>query len=207
MRCFRVTSKGKTALAALAAVIISTPSQGVHADEKPEYLSEYVGQERRSIKSLSDDDISELTTGAGWGLAKAAELNGLPGPKHVLEMKKEISLTAEQEEKTKALYEEMNEKAIVLGRQLIRQERELNDRFARRDIDETILEELLTGISATYAALRYTHLSAHLRAPDILSDEQIGRYNELRGYSSKDPCAHIPEGHDPVMWRKHNNCD
>ena len=193
--------------AALAAAIILTPSQGVHAAEEPGYLSEYIGQERRSIKSLSDDDIRELTTGAGWGLAKAAELNGLPGPKHVLEMKNEINLTAEQEEEMKALYEEMNEKAIVLGRQLIAQEKELDDRFAQGDIDESTLEELLTGISATYAALRYTHLSAHLRAPDILSDEQIRRYNELRGYSSKDPCAHIPEGHDPVMWRKHNNCN
>jgi Spy/CpxP family protein refolding chaperone len=207
MNYFRAKLKQKTVLAALVAAIVSTFTQGVPAAEEPEYLSEYIGQERRSIKSLSDDDIRELTTGAGWGLAKAAELNGLPGPKHVLEMKDKISLTAEQEREMKALFEEMNEKAIVLGRQLIGQEKELNDRFAQRDIDESILEELLARISATYTSLRYTHLSAHLRTPDILSDEQIRKYNELRGYSSNDPCAHIPEGHDPVMWRKHNNCD
>jgi Spy/CpxP family protein refolding chaperone len=207
MKYFGVKSQRKTILAAFVAALISTSTQGVLAAEKPKYLSEYVGQEGRTIKSLSEDDIRELTTGAGWGLAKAAELNGLPGPKHVLEMKDEINLTPEQETRMKALFEEMREKAMVLGRQLIRQEKELNDRFAQRDIDESALEELLAGISATYTSLRYTHLSAHLRAPDILSDEQIRKYNELRGYSSDDPCAHIPEGHDPVMWRKHNNCD
>ena len=61
-----------------------------------EYTSKYVGQEKRDIKSLSDEDIKELKAGAGWGLAKAAELNELPGPKHILEMKKEIELTFEQ---------------------------------------------------------------------------------------------------------------
>jgi hypothetical protein len=207
MKYFRAKLKQKTILAALVAAIIAVFTQGVPAAEEPEYLSEYIGQERRSIKSLSDDDIRELTTGAGWGMAKAAELNGLPGPKHVLEMKERISLTAEQEIEMKALYEEMNEEAIVLGRQLIGLEKELDDRFAQGDVDESTLEELLTRISATYGSLRYTHLSAHLRTPDILSDEQIRRYNELRGYSSNDPCAHTPEGHDPVMWRKHNNCD
>ena len=31
-------------------------------------------------------------------------------------------------------------------------------------------------------------------------------YNSLRGYSSADPCSNIPTGHDPEMWRQHNNC-
>ena len=34
--------------------------------------------------------------GKGWGLAKAAELNGVPGPVHLMEMKEEIDLSAEQ---------------------------------------------------------------------------------------------------------------
>jgi len=32
-------------------------------------------------------------------------------------------------------------------------------------------------------------------------------YNELRGYSSDDPCENVPEGHDPEMWKRHNNCE
>lgn len=186
---------------------ISFNSSSIIAASEHEYKSKYIGQERRDIKSLSNDDIKELKAGAGWGLAKAAELNGLPGPKHILEMKKEIELTAEQESAVVVLYNDMNKEAIALGNELIEYEKELNNRFAERNIDEKVLDQLLTKISETYKSLRYTHLSAHLRTPSILTEAQIKKYNKLRGYSSDDPCANIPEGHDPVMWRKHNNCD
>ena len=188
-------------------VAISLNSLNIIAASEHEYKSKYIGQERRDIKSLSNDDIKELRAGAGWGLAKAAELNGLPGPKHILEMKKEIELTAEQERTVVALYNDMNKEAIALGYKLIEYERELNNRFAERNIDDKVLDQLLTKISETSKSLRYTHLSAHLRTPSILTEAQIKKYNKLRGYSSDDPCANIPEGHDPVMWRKHNNCD
>ena len=189
-------------IVALAANTASTIAESGH-----EYKSKYRGQETREIKSLSNVDIKELRAGAGWGLAKAAELNGLPGPKHILEMKKEIELTAEQERAVVAVYNDMRTEAIALGDQLIAYEKELNNRFAERDIDEKVLGQLLTKISETYKLLRYAHLSAHLQTPGILTEAQIKKYNKLRGYSSDDPCANIPEGHDPVMWRKHNNCD
>ena len=179
----------------------------VIAASEPGYKSKYIGQENRDIKSLSSEDINELRTGAGWGLAKAAELNGLPGPKHILEMKKEIELSTEQERMVSALFKEMNKEAIELGNKYIEYEKELNNRFAERNIDENVLEELLEKISETYKSLRYTHLAAHLKASNILTKSQIKKYNKLRGYSSDDPCVNIPQGHDPVMWRKHNNCD
>ena len=37
--------------------------------------SPYAGQETRTVKSFSPEDIAELRRGGGWGLAKAAELN------------------------------------------------------------------------------------------------------------------------------------
>ena len=67
-----------TWILALSAVVFSDYARSQHA-----HNSEYVGEERRQIKSLSDDDISELRQGGGWGLAKAAELNGVPGPAHL----------------------------------------------------------------------------------------------------------------------------
>jgi len=97
--------------------------------------------------------------------------------------------------------------AIELGNKLIEYEKELNNRFSEKNINEKVLEELLIKISETYKSLRYTHLSAHLKTPSILSEDQIKKYNKLRGYSSDDPCVNIPQGHDPVMWRKHNNCN
>jgi hypothetical protein len=56
----------------------------------------YAGQQTRSIKALSPEDIDELRKCAGMGLAKAAELNGYPGPLHVLALTKELRLTPDQ---------------------------------------------------------------------------------------------------------------
>jgi hypothetical protein len=58
--------------------------------------SPYAGQEARPIKALSDDDQSALTQGRGMGFAKAAELNGYPGPMHVIELSQRLALTPEQ---------------------------------------------------------------------------------------------------------------
>ena len=38
------------------------------------------------IKALSDHEVSALLDGHGSGFAKAAELNGYPGPTHVLDL-------------------------------------------------------------------------------------------------------------------------
>ena len=207
MGSVRKIAKQICSIVAFSIVATSFNSLNLYAGSENEYTSKYAGQEKRDIKSLSDEDIKELKTGAGWGLAKAAELNGLPGPKHILEMKKEIKLTPEQERMVVALYNDMNRSVIAEGSKLIEYEKELNNRFAERKINEKVLDELLTKISETYKTLRYMHLSAHLKTPGILTEDQIKKYNTLRGYSTDDPCAKIPEGHDPVMWRKHNNCD
>ena len=170
------------------------------------HKSKYVGQEKREIKSLSKADIQELRNGRGWGLAKAAELNGLPGPVHLLEMKKEIGLNPEQTEKIEILYQKMKKQAIPLGLKLIELERKLNNHFAKGTITEELLHELLEQIAQVRKRLRYVHLSTHLKTPGILRAEQIDLYNKLRGYSSDDPCKNIPAGHDPEMWKRHHNC-
>jgi len=207
MRNIRKTTKRICYVIALSTIAISLNSFNLIAASDHEYKSKYVGQEKRKIKSLSAEDIKELKAGAGWGLAKAAELNGLPGPKHILEMKKEIELTPEQEQLIVALYNDMKKGAIALGNKLVEQEKDLNNKFAERKIDEKALDKLLTKISETHKALRYTHLSAHLKTPSILTERQIENYNKLRGYSSDDPCKNIPAGHDPIMWKRHNNCN
>lgn len=190
----------------LSFLVFVLTSFSLSAGSEPPYKSKYVGQEKREIKSLSEQDIEELKKGSGWGLAKAAELNGLPGPKHLLEMKREIELTSDQEKQIKKVYESMNTQAVQLGYELIALERELDSHFANRTIDERILRDLLDRIARTYGELRFIHLSAHLRTPDILSRAQIEQYNKLRGYTTDDPCLNIPEGHDPEMWKKHHNC-
>jgi len=170
------------------------------------YKSKYAGEEKREIKSLSATDIEELQNGKGWGLAKAAELNGVPGPVHLLEMKEEIDLSAKQIRAIEDIYKKMKQEAIPLGLELIELEMELNNQFANRTITDELLRQILQRIAQVHRQLRYVHLSTHLKTPDILKSEQITLYNKLRGYSSDDPCENVPKGHDPEMWKKHHNC-
>jgi hypothetical protein len=177
------------------------------SDTQHSHVSKYAGQEERLIKSLSLDDISELKRGGGWGLAKAAELNGVPGPAHLLEMKDEIPLDNVQVAAITTIYEKMKSQAIEQGDRLIALELELENHFLNGTITDAILRSSLDAIAEVRKELRYIHLATHLKTPEILSEAQIKKYNALRGYSNPDPCANIPEGHDAEMWRKHNGCE
>jgi len=170
----------KTLITALISISmpLSAAAQSAHVHSSP-----YAGQEHRPIKSLSPEDIAELVSGGGWGLAKAAELNGIPGPSHVLKMKNELHLSAEQEEKATSIFEHMRGEAVAEGERLIAGETALESAFRERSIDRDGLWEHLQRIEASRAKLRYTHLAAHLKMMHVLSAAQINRYNELRGYS------------------------
>ncbi len=81
--------------------------------------SSYAGEERRAIKSLSEKEIDQYLAGAGMGLAKTAELNHYPGPKHVLDLADTLELTDVQKSKLKKIVEEMKSTAIHLGREIV----------------------------------------------------------------------------------------
>ena len=188
-------------LVAAMTFVASEDARSQHAQ-----VSKYAGEEQRQIKSLSDDDMEELRRGGGWGLAKAAELNGVPGPLHLLELSDQIPLSPSQVSAVGQLYETMRMAAVEEGEKLIRLEAELNAEFAEGTVTEGTLRDLIDEISESRARLRYIHLSTHLSTPKLLTKDQITRYNQLRGYVS-DPCENVPTGHDPAMWRKHNSCD
>jgi hypothetical protein len=168
--------------------------------------SPYSGQEARAIKSLSEADITELRRGGGWGLAKAAELNGVPGPAHLLELKDDIPLSADQIAAIEAIFRKMRKESIEEGERLIARERALDAAFRARKVTEDGLRRMLADIERSRSALRYIHLSAHLDTIAILAERQVARYNTLRGYGTI-PCSNVPAGHDPAKWRKHNGCD
>lgn len=195
MRCVLIS-------ATLLAVVGTQGCATEHA-----HKSQYAGQQTRTIKSLSPDDIAELKRGGGWGLAKAAELNGLPGPIHVLELKDDIALTAKQTENIQALYDGMKTQAIESGERLIKLEQALEKRFQSDPPTDEELAMMLDEIGKTRTNLRFIHLATHLKTPLILSKQQIETYNSLRGYGTGDPCKKIPKGHNPAMWKKHNGCN
>lgn len=82
-------------------------------------ITPYSGQETREIKGLSESDIDGLLSGKGMGYAKAAELNGYPGPAHVLELGEKLDLTARQRAETRAIFKRMQNAAQELGAELV----------------------------------------------------------------------------------------
>jgi hypothetical protein len=62
-----------------------------------EDVPKYAGQQKREIKALSEAEVSAYLDGRGMGLAKAAELNGYPGPAHVLDLAEKLQLTPQQQ--------------------------------------------------------------------------------------------------------------
>lgn len=163
------------------------------------------GLEMRDIASLSESDIEMLEAGHGWGLALPAELNGYPGPKHVLELAGELDLTPSQRSQIADIYEDMRSEAVATGSVLIAAERALDQAFKEANITDAELRGLVDAAGFARSNLRYLHLSRHLLMMDILSAKQIEQYSVVRGYAD-DPCSSVPVGHDEKMWRLHNGC-
>lgn len=144
----------------------------------------YAGQDTREIKSLSKSEIDGYLSGKGMGLAKAAELNHYPGPRHVLDLSEQLSLTDEQKIRTQRLFNAMKSEATILGNELVNKEKELDQLFATESVTNSKLERRLTEIGAIQSKLRYVHLSIHLEQKNLLSMQQIKRYDQLRGYQA-----------------------
>ena len=162
----------------LIAVSIMLLSQTLYASTE----SPYKGQQLRSIKALSQKDINGYMTGKGMGFAKAAELNHYPGPRHVLDLSKELELSDKQLKQTQILFNTMQEKAITLGKQLVEGEHKLDQLFAQGSVDKNSLETTLQDIGAIQANLRNVHLSTHLEQKQLLTKHQIMMYDRIRGY-------------------------
>jgi hypothetical protein len=170
----------KPLIFALLANLLALPAlaQGEHNHSSP-----YAGQQFREIKSLSAEDVADLEEGAGWGLAKAAELNGIPGPSHVLKMKDQLRLTEDQESWTRRIFGRMRDDAIEEGRKLIAGETALEVGFRQRSLTSEGLKERIQEIERSRSTLRYIHLAAHIEMMGVLKDDQVKLYSKLRGYS------------------------
>src|SRR5215831_6612201 len=116
----------------LTALIVCTLAAPVSAAETA--ANPYSGQEARTLKALSDDDIAALRKGEGMGMAKAAELNGYPGPVHVLTLAAQLGLSESQRREVSVIFERMSAAAKPLGAALIAREQVLDQLFAKGEI-------------------------------------------------------------------------
>jgi Spy/CpxP family protein refolding chaperone len=142
----------------------------------------YAGLQKRDIKALSEQQISDLRAGRGMSLALPAELNGYPGPAHALELAEPLRLSPEQRSKTRQLFDTMQQEAKALGEETIAAERELDRLFRDRRVAPESLAAATAKAAAAQGRLRESHLRYHLAMMEVLTPEQVARYNRLRGY-------------------------
>ena len=166
---------------ALAAMIIISAS-GFALAQHRHGQTPYAGLQQRTVKALGDDQIADLRAGRGMGLALAAELNGYPGPLHVLELADQLQLTDQRRTQMRELTERMRAEAIPVGEKLIERERALDQEFARQQITPASLNSLTAQIGETQGELRALHLKYHLLTAELLSAHEKHRYAQLRGY-------------------------
>ena len=146
--------------------------------------SPYAGFQSRPIKALSEQQIADLKAGRGMGLALPAELNGYPGPAHILELSDKLALSPDKKTRMLKLFSDMKAEAVPVGAKLIEQETALDQQFVSRSITPERLKAATAEIGVTQAELRNTHLKYHLETAQILSPQQMMQYAELRGYGS-----------------------
>ena len=168
---------------AMAALLCSTLALAQHHHP-------YSGQEQREIKSLSESEMKSYLEGAGMGYAKAAELNGYPGPMHVLELGDQLGLRDDQKLAMRSLMDSHKAQARAIGAKVVASEREVERLFQRGNIDQEALAKVVGEAARLQGEYRLAHLETHRRALGLLTPEQVSKYAVLRGYVTN--ARHIP---------------
>ncbi|MEX0780117.1 MAG: hypothetical protein WD491_03770 [Balneolales bacterium] len=159
-----------------------------------QHQSPYSGQESLEIKALTTQEVEGFLNGMGMGLSKVAELNQYPGPKHVLELVDQLELSDQQREQTEALFNQMKKEAVEIGEVYIAKERELNRQFESDEVSSSVVDSLLVEIGKIKGSLRAVHVNTHINMKDILTSDQINKYDQLRGYGEGDT-SHNHQNH------------
>jgi LTXXQ motif family protein len=157
---------------------------GQHAGHQQQpQTNGYADMQSREVKALSPEQMADLREGRGMGASLPAELNGVPGPIHVLHLSQRLKVTPEQQAALERISTDMKSSAQQLGAQVIGAEKDLDRAFEAGSIDETGIKDATARIAALQGQLRAVHLSAHLKTKQLLSDEQVAAYNVARGYT------------------------
>ncbi len=138
------------------------------------------------MRGLTSDEVRGLQEGEEMGMARAAELNGYPGPASVLEaaQKGKLDLYADQRQAIERIQAAAKAGAQSLGRELLAQEATLEAAFRSGHMVEADLTRQVEDIGRKLAALRLIHLRAHLLTVELLRPRQIEEYYQYRGLAT-----------------------
>ena len=134
------------------------------------------------IRALGTDAVAQIRRGGGASLALPAELNGVPGPRHVLDLADELSLSANQQTRVQGVFDRFQRAAVPAGERYLIAEQALEEGFRTGALTEQTLPDRVAAVSQLEGELVAIHLIAHLQTAEILAPEQIEAYNRLRGY-------------------------
>jgi Spy/CpxP family protein refolding chaperone len=183
------------AIAIFAGCVIASPVLAQHntpqRGQGPQSPQPYAGQHTRAVTTLSAEDVEALLAGRGWGLAKPAELNGFPGPMHVMELADQLELTEQQHKRVEQIFNRMKQRAIAIGPRYVAAEAALDQVFkSGAAYNSNALQSRLRAAERLRSELRRVHLQAHVETTPLLTEPQRMKYVELRGYSGVAHAGH-----------------
>ncbi len=135
-----------------------------------------------AIRSLTPEQVGQIERGEGGGFALPAELNGVPGPRHVLDLAAELDLSDEQEAHVQTVLDEMRVDAVVAGDRYLDAVLTLEDGFRDGTLAADDLTARITEVHRREGELAAAHLAAHLETAALLTPAQVAEYGRLRGY-------------------------
>ena len=140
-------------------------------------------------------EFRNLQQGRGMGMGRVADVNGYPGPMHVLEHAEALELTDGQIERTRELMTRVKTRAPELGKQVVDAEKRLEAMFAGGSVNAAKMDSLLMEIAELRAHLRSLHLTAHLDQAAVLTEAQLEKYKKLRstGNETRRPMRRMGE--------------
>jgi Spy/CpxP family protein refolding chaperone len=136
-----------------------------------------------AIRSLTPGEIAQIERGAGAGFALPAELNGVPGPRHVLDLSHELGLSHQQRTRVQQIYDAMRAAVMPAGQRYLTAVHSLEEDFRAGTLTEESLPDRIAEVHRLEGELAAAHLVAHLQTAQVLTAEQSAVYQQLRGYA------------------------
>ena len=151
----------------------SAPAQHAHT------MSPYAHTQSSEVSTLTPEEVRELRNGEGMGLARPAELNQFPGPKHLLELVADLDLNQAQLARIKAIRKKMKMRAIAKGKEILETESRLANLFASGHPSVEEMNRITEHLGIMRGQLQAIHMLAHIES---VTADQIEGYDRLRGY-------------------------
>lgn len=134
-----------------------------------------------AIRSLPGRDIVALAGGEGGGLAKIADLNGYPGPRHVLDMDAHLNLTTRQREQLRQVMSTMEADAKEVATRYLSALAQLEEDTRQGSLSGDQFLKRYRAVEALRTELGAVHLITHFKTKDLLTPAQVATYYKPQG--------------------------